>query len=263
MPTRFRTPSADSFSLAVALLAGGIAAVALPLVDRTAVDGGAAVLVALLTWVLLEQVPDAVDRAVEARAHLVVGGVVMLPLVGSLVGDALGRTVLPERLTLPLLALSFVGLVVTETGRSRRCRLLRARETVRLHLVVTESARRRAVLAFASALSGVVVVRLLAGDAIGAPTLVGVLVGTGIGLALVDSRALDVYVLDRGLVVVPQRRLGASVVPWRRVRRVSTVEGALRIDRGLPWPTRYEYEFAAADDSSEVVDTLRRCRRSA
>jgi hypothetical protein len=40
------------------------------------------------------------------------------------------------------------------------------------------------------------------------------------------------------------------------------VDGTLRIDRGLPWPTRYECDLSLVDDSRDVVATLRSARRS-
>jgi hypothetical protein len=162
----------------------------------------------------------------------------------------------------PSAGLALLGIVVVETGRSRRARVRRARETVHLHLSLTESSRRLFVLSVASSLVGVGVVRLVAGETIDLPFLVGAVAGTVVGVTLVDTGAVDLYVIDRGLVVVPRRRLGASVLPWRRVRAVAVVDGTLRIDRGLPWPTRYECDLSLVDDSRDVVATLRSARRS-
>jgi hypothetical protein len=220
------------------------------------------VVAALVTWVLLEQAPDGVDRAVDARLYLLLGGGALLPVFGVMGGEAVGYAVVPESLTVPSAGLALLGIVVVETGRSRRARVRRARETVHLHLSLTESSRRLFVLSVASSLVGVGVVRLVAGETIDLPFLVGAVAGTVVGVTLVDTGAVDLYVIDRGLVVVPRRRLGASVLPWRRVRAVAVVDGTLRIDRGLPWPTRYECDLSLVDDSRDVVATLRSARRS-
>lgn len=259
---RPRPPSADSFSVAVALLVGAGGAVVAPRLGVVPGGAGVVVVAALVTWVLLEQAPDGVDRAVDARLYLPLGGGALLPVFGVMGGEAVGYAVVPESLTVPSAGLALLGIVVVETGRSRRARVRRARETVHLHLSLTESSRRLFVLSVASSLVGVGVVRLVAGETIDLPFLVGAVAGTVVGVTLVDTGTVDLYVIDRGLVVVPRRRLGASVLPWRRVRAVAVVDGTLRIDRGLPWPTRYECDLSLVDDSRDVVATLRSARRS-
>jgi hypothetical protein len=127
---------------------------------------------------------------------------------------------------------------------------------------MAESSRRLFVLSTLSALGGAVLVRLLAGEAVGIPLLVGAVGGTVIGAFVMDTDAVDVYVLDRGLIVVPKRRFGASIVPWRRVRDVSTVGRELRIERGVPWPTRYERTLGTDAEARQLRDTLRGYHRS-
>ena len=258
---RLRPPSADSFSVAVALLVGAVGAILVPRLGVVPEEAGAVVVAALVTWVLLEQAPERVDRTVDARLYLPVGGGALLPVFGVVAGETLGYVVVPESLTVPSAGLALLGIVVVETGRSRRARVRRARETVHLHLSLTESPRRLFVLSVASSLFGAGVVHLLAGERVGLPLLVGVVAGTVVGVTLVDTQEVDLYVVDRGLVVGPRRRLGASVVPWRRVRAVGVVDGALRIDRGLPWPTRYECDRSSVDDARDAVATLRSVRR--
>ncbi|WP_318568663.1 hypothetical protein [Salinigranum marinum] len=259
---RLRPPSADSFSITVALLVGAVGAVLVPRLGVVPEGAGVVVVAALVTWTLLEQAPERIDRAVAARLYLPLGGGALLPIFGVMGGEALGYAVLPASLAVPSAGLALLGIVVVETGRRRRARVLRARETVHLHLSLTESPRRLFVLSVASSLFGAGVVRLVAGETVGLPLLVGVVAGTAVGVTLVDTQEVDLYVVDRGLVVVPRRRLGASVVPWRRVRAVAVVDGTLRIDRGLPWPARYECDLALVDDARDVVATLRSVRRS-
>lgn len=266
-PVDLRPPTADPFSVALGLLVGGTSAVVLPELPLGALEthgAGMAVFAGLAVWTLLEQIPRTVDRAVEARLYRLVGALALLPFAVAVGDDLVGRTVVPASLTLPSVGLAVLGLIVVETGKRRLTRLVRARETVHLRVTAVESARRRFVLSVGSSLVGVGVVRLFAGEAVGLPTLVGIVVGTTIGLGVVDTRRVDLYVLDRGLVVVPHRRLGTTLVPWRRVRRVTVRDGTLRLDRGLPWPTRYECDLSLLEnaDADRVVDAVRRRRRS-
>ncbi|WP_380681285.1 hypothetical protein [Salinigranum sp. GCM10025319] len=260
-----RPPTADPFSVAVGFLVGGASAVVLPELPLGALEthgAGMAVLAGLAVWTLLEQLPRTVDRAVEARLYRLVGALALLLLAVTLGDDLVGRTVVPPSLTLPAVGLVLLGLVVVEAGKRRLIRIVMRRETVDLRLTLVESARRLFVLSAGSSLVGVGIARLTAGEAVGLPTLVGAVVGTTIGLTVVDNRRVDIAVLDRGLVIEPRRRIGTTLVPWARVRRVTVRDGTLRIDRGLPWPTRYECDLSQVDDADRVVDAVRRRRRA-
>jgi hypothetical protein len=236
--------------------------VLMPVLGLDPNSAGGAVFIAGLTWVLIEQIPERVDRAVDARLYLSLGGTALFPLLGDMADDILGTSILPEPLTLPAVGFGILGLIVIETGRKRRARDLRAQETVRLQIEMTESSRRLFVLSAVSAFAGAGVVRFLAGEAVGIPLIIGAVVGTLIGLFLVDTQEVDLFVLDRGLIVAPRRRFGVSIVSWRRVRRVSTTGRSLHIERGLPWPTRYERAFLTDAEAQQARDTLRRCRRA-
>lgn len=87
------------------------------------------VVAALVTWVLLEQAPDGVDRAVDARLYLPLGGGALLPVFGVAAGETLGYVVVPASLAVPSAGLALLGIVVVETvgvavrgfaGRARR-----------------------------------------------------------------------------------------------------------------------------------------------
>jgi hypothetical protein len=179
-----------------------------------------------------------------------------------MVGDALQTSVIPAPRTLPAVGFGILGLVVIETGRKRRARYLRAHETVHLRVEMAESARRLFVLSAVSAFVGAGVVRYLAGDTVGLPLLIGAVGGTLIGLFFVDTQEVELFVLDRGLIIAPKRRFGVSIISWRRIRGISATDRTFRIERGLPWPTRYERTFATATEAQRVRDTLRRHRRS-
>jgi hypothetical protein len=140
-------------------------------------------------------------------------------------GDTLGTSTLPESLTFPAVGFGILGLIVIETGRTRRARYPRAQETVYLRLGMTESSRRLFVLSAVSTFAGAGVVRFLVGETGGVPPLIGVVGGTLIGLFVVDTRDVDLFVLDRGLIVVPNRRFGVSILPWRRIRGVRLQAG--------------------------------------
>ena len=257
-----RPPSADSFSIAVSLLLGGCTFVSLPALGFSPNSAGVAVFVAGVIWVLLEQIPERVDRAVDTRLYLPLGGVALGPLFADIVGDALHASVIPDPLTLPAVGFGILGLVVIETGRKRRARYLRAHETVYLQFEMAESARRLFVLSAVSAFVGAGVVRYLAGDTVGLPLLIGAVGGTLIGLFFVDTQEVELFVLDRGLIIAPKRRFGVSIISWRRIRGISATDRTLCIERGFPWPTRYERTFATATEAQRVRDTLRRHRRS-
>jgi hypothetical protein len=186
----------------------------------------------------------------------------LLPIFGDLVGDALRASVFSEALTLPAIGFGILGLVLVETGRKRRARYLRAQEAVYLRVEMTESARRLFVLSAVSAVAGAGVVRLLAGETVDLPLLIGAVGGTLIGLFFVDTQEVDLCVVDRGLIIAPKRRFGVSIISWRRIRGISATDRTLRIERGFPWPTRYERTFATATEAQRVRDTLRQHRRS-
>jgi hypothetical protein len=215
-----------------------------------------------MTWVLIEQIPERIDRAVDTGLYLPLGGAALLPLLSDMADDALRISLLPEPLTLPAVGFGILGLVLIESGRRRRARYLRVHETVHLRVELSESRRRLFVLSVISAFSGVGVVRLVAGEAVGIPLLVGIVGGTLIGLFVVDTDRVQLFVLDRGLIVVPKRRFGVSIIPWRRVRGISTTGRTLHIERGLPWPTRYERTFATDTEARQARETLRRYRRA-
>jgi hypothetical protein len=222
---------------------------------------GLAVFATGVTWILLEQIPERVDRAVERRLYLPVGGVALIPLLGTMVDDALGTSVVPVSVTLPAVVFGILGLVLIEAGRRRRARYLREQETVHFRVEMSESSRRLFLLSSTSALVGAGGIRILSGEAVGIPLLIAVVGGTLIG-QFMDTQEVNLFVLDRGLIVVPRRRFGVSIIPWRRIRGVSVTDRTLRIERGLPWPTYYERAFATDTDARKYRDKLRHHRRS-
>jgi hypothetical protein len=178
-----------------------------------------------------------------------------------MVDDALGTSVVPVSVTLPAVVFGILGLVLIEAGRRRRARYLREQETVHFRVEMSESSRRLFLLSSTSALVGAGGIRILSGEAVGIPLLIAVVGGTLIG-QFMDTQEVNLFVLDRGLIVVPRRRFGVSIIPWRRIRGVSVTDRTLRIERGLPWPTYYERAFATDTDARKYRDKLRHHRRS-
>ena len=93
---RFRPPSVDSFSIAVSLWVGWCVYVVIPAVGFTSNGVGLAVLATGVNWILLEQIPERVDSAVDRRLYLPLGGVALVSLLGYIVDDVLRTSVVPE-----------------------------------------------------------------------------------------------------------------------------------------------------------------------
>ena len=94
--------------------------------------------VAGLTLILIEQIPERIDRVVDAGLYLAPGGVALLLLLADMAGDALRILLLPEPLTLPVIGFGILGLVLIEAGRCRQARYLRAHETVHLRVELSQ-----------------------------------------------------------------------------------------------------------------------------
>ncbi|ELZ79646.1 hypothetical protein C455_08677 [Haloferax larsenii JCM 13917] len=179
-----------------------------------------------------------------------------------MVDDALRTSFVPEPFTLPAVVFGILGLVLIEAGRRRRARYLREQETVHFRVEMSESSRRLFLLSSTSALVGAGGIRILTGEAVGIPLLIAVVGGTLIGQFMVDTQEVDLFALDRGLIVVPKRRFSVSIIPWRRIREISVTDRTLHIERGFPWPARYERAFATGTEAQQYRDKFRYHRRS-
>ena len=260
---RPRLPSLRPFSVGTGLFVGVCAGLLAhqfgPPIDIPDVGLGPAVgfIVLLGVWVALEQVPNAVDRALLARAHYLLAVAAVLPAVAVLVVDVTGTVALSDGTRLQALAVALVGLLATSAATGQRARLLRERESVALVVEAVEAQWRRLVL------TAVCFVVFYAGFAVVYPdvfsvaSFVGIAIGLGVGALLVGEQRVDLVVLDRGLLVGGSGHLGASLVPWGRVHSVTVDGETLTLRRALPWPLVYRVDLAEVEDRTAVVETLR------
>lgn len=255
---RPRLPSFDWFSVACGVLvAGTVVAVA---ASTASIVLGLAICAGLMTWTLLEQVPDRIDRLLLARGHYIAGGLAVALLAVALLGRADWLTV-PNSLTIPLLALSLLAVVVAGTGDKRRAAVIR-RESTHMLTVQAEKSRLYAVSKFVvSALVTVGVTSPLLGDPV-VPGLVGAGLGGLIAMVFTWTPAVELTATDRALLVSERPGGDDEAIPWRRIRRISTEESTVRVWRGFPWPMRYQATFESPAEAERRADTFRRCRRS-
>lgn len=256
---RPRIPSLDPFSASFGVFVGTWAGLLVTWLapSRSFSALGAGVLVAVVTWAAIEQIPAFVDRALVRRLHLVVAGLAALPVV-------VGRWATTRAMVAsssPVLLLAFVvalaGLAATVAGTSRRARVFRDREPVHLTLNAVESRRRRAALTFLTMVAVYTVLEFVAGDLLSLWSVVGLAGGVTVGTLLVGRQRVELVALDSGLLVTPGRQVGTSFVPWSQVTRVTVDGDAVRVHRGLPWPLVYRVDLADRSDRESAVSTLR------
>ncbi|WP_255197131.1 hypothetical protein [Halorarius litoreus] len=256
---RPRLPSVDPFSASFGVFLGTWAAlvVAWQVPSLLAVVAGLGVLVALVTWVGVEQVPAFVDGALVHRLHLVVAGLAALPLVASLL--LVERTAVARSSPVLLLAfaVAIAGFAAVVTGTSRRARVFRDRERVHLTLSAVEPRRRRAALTLVTMLAVYAVLGVVAGDLLSLWSVVGLVSGVSVGTLVVGRQRVDLVALDSGLLVRPGRQFGTSFVPWSQVVRITVDGDTLRLHRGLPWPLVYRVDLDDCPDREATVSTLR------
>lgn len=255
---RLRRPEPRPFTVALGVLVGlaGYLATPPPWPTDPVLSLGVGGCVALVVWVVLEQAPDAVDRAVEARAYWLVAG------LGVLVGVVFGSTPFggptPDdgtRLRVVFFALG--ALVVTSVGRDHRGRLLLEREEVRARVTATESRLREVAFSLVGVATGAYVFSLVIGSSVPAAAAIGSLIGVAIGSVFTDTTEYRLVALDDHLLFRRGTRGGTTAVPWRRVRDVSVDGDTLRIARGLPYPMVYEADLSAVEDRRAVLRAFR------
>ena len=254
---RPRIPSFDPFSASLGLFVGAwTVALVVWLWPAAPVEAAPlGVLVAVVVWAAVEQVPALVDRALSYHVHLLVAGLALVPLVAVL--WAIENAIVAGDLAAPAFGISITGLVATVAATSRRARVICEREQVHLTLAATEPRRRRTVLTFLTMVATYAALDLVAGDLLSWGTVVGLAIGVGVGSLLVGQQSVDLVALDSGLVVRPGRQFGASLVPWSQVDRVTVDGDTLRVHRGLPWPLVYRVDLADQPDRESTVSTLR------
>ncbi|SFK78602.1 hypothetical protein SAMN04487950_1082 [Halogranum rubrum] len=264
---RPRLPSYDHFSVAVGLLVAGVAVTILPWLTLVSLDvvGGLALVVALGVWVVLEQIPEQVNAALDNYLYAL-PPVLAVGLVALFVGESVGiDRVLPDSLHLPLLGLLVLCGLVGETGRRRRARVVSERESMHALVTVTESRWFAVAISVVGSLLGYAIISVAFGEAFSPWRLAFLagasVVGAVIGTLFQGRETNQLAVLDGGLLVRTESGRPVTVVPWWQVRRVDVTDGTVRIRRGLPFPTTYYSEFSEREEAKRVVDAIRRCQR--
>lgn len=261
---RPRLPSYDHFSVAVGVFVAGclLALASLLGVPLEEPLGGVALVVALAVWTLLAQVPERVNAALAHRLHLVVGALACTPvlvLAATRLVSRLGSSA-PLATPSPWIPLGLVtgGVVVAALGESRYA--THCYETEQLHAIVTTAPRtrwRQFLSSFVWGTLGYAVLTL----ALDTVSMFSVLVFGIFHAVLHPPSAKDLVVLDSGFLLREDEDSGGWLVPWRRVRRVESVDGTLRIERDLPFPRTYRVDLSERENASRVADAIRRCRR--
>jgi hypothetical protein len=271
VPLRFPSPSPpaslDGFPLSLGALAGttglSVLVALAPLAGFDAPPWWAVVPpTALLGWVAAASVPDLLDGLVRRGGHLAFAAFGAVPVAALL----LVRAVVAEPgdlepYALPALATAAVGALVASLGGSRRAELAVERGGVHARAVLRQTAPGRLLRWVAVGPIAVVAVEFAATGSVGpfdVLTAAGVAVAGGL---FEGSRSVELRVLDAGLVVGEAGSPGGSLVPWRRVRRVEADGSALRVDRGLPFPTRYRGELPDPEEARRVANEIGRRRR--
>ncbi|WP_115862719.1 hypothetical protein [Halorussus litoreus] len=212
--------------------------------------------VVVLAWAAVEQVPDALDRAVEARAHWLVGGFGVLPAVAVLAPVLGGRT--PDEATaIRALVFAAAAVITVVAGTAHYGALLLRREQIDARITAVESRWRMVVLRVAASIAPLYVLSLAVGDVFSTGSAVGSLLGILIGTALTGTDEYELVALDDHLLFRQGDSRGAAAVPWRRLRSVTVDGDTLRVVRGLPYPTVYVADLSGVEDRQAVLEAFR------
>jgi hypothetical protein len=260
---RPRIPSLRPFSVGLGLFAGVCVGVVVnrlgPSVDLSGVGLGPGVglLTLLAVWVALEQFPETVDRVLLARGHYALAVAAVLPPLAVLAVDATDAAALTEVTRIGALTVALTGLLATAAATGQHARLLRERESAALVVTAVEVQWPRLAATAATFVVFYAGFAVVYPEAFSLATFVGLAIGLGVGALLVGEKRVELSALDGGLLVGSSGHLGASFVPWGRVRSVTIDDDTLTVRRGLPWPLVYRVDLTGVDDRSAVVETLR------
>ena len=256
---RFRHPELRSLPVALGALVGIAGVLWTPApwpTDRVAslVTG---TYVGILAWAAVEQVPDAVDRAVDAGGHRLAGGLGLLGVGGVLASGLLGESALGEGAAIRLLAFAAAVLVVTSIADTRRGTLVREREQVRATVTAVQPRPYRVALSVAATVLVAGALSVATGTFFSAGTVVGGVVGSTVGAVLTGREEYELLALDDHLLVRQAGGRDGVAIRWRRLRDVSVEDDRLRVARGLPWPTVYVVDLSDVDDRRAVLGAFR------
>ncbi|WP_135851840.1 hypothetical protein [Halorussus salinus] len=256
---QLRRPERRHFPLSVGLLVGlaGFLATPAPWPTDPVLGIGLGALVSGLVWVALEQVPDALDRAVEARAYWLVGVVGLLAVAGVAAPTLFGGATPDDGKSLRLLVFIVGTAVVVTLGTSHRGELLLERQRVRASVTAVEPRRWEFGLGVVSSAAVLSVLGLVMGDSFSVGSFVGTLLGITIGNAFTGTTDRELVALDDHLLIRQTGNRGGTAIPWRRLRDVTVEEDTLRVKRGLPYPTVYVADLSAVEDRRALLGAFR------
>lgn len=253
-----RRPHLRHFALSLGGLVGlaGFLATPPPWPTHPILGLGVGACVTALVWTLLEQRPDALDRAVEARVYHTFSGLGVLLVAAVLGPRILGGPVLDEGTAFRVLVFALATGVVAGIGNGHRGTLLREREPVRAEISCVESTLHAIALAIVGTVVFVGIFSLGMGRPVSPWVVGGGAIGGTIGSVFTEKQEYDLVALDDHLLVQHESVGVTSVIPWSRVWSV-TVEGdTLRVVRGLPQPAVYTADLSAVEDRRAVLDAF-------
>ncbi len=256
---RLRRPEPRHAPLSLGFLAGlaGFLATPGPWPTDPVLGIGLGTCVSVVVWAVLEQVPDAFDRAVEARAQWVLAGLGLLP-AAVLFGPALfGAPTPPGGTSVRVLVFTVAAFLVAAMGEQHRGMLLLERGQVRGRVFAVQSKWRQFALGIVGATVALLVISYTIADSFSIGSLVGTVVGMLIGNGLTGTEEYELVALDDHLLVRQRGGWGATAIPWRRLGDV-TVEGdTLRVARGPPYFTVYTADLTELSDRRAAVEAFR------
>ncbi len=256
---RFRHPELRSLPVALGALVGiaGVLATPAPWPTDPVTSLVTGTYVGILAWTVVEQVPDAVDRAVDAGVHRLAGGLGLLGVVGLLGAGLLGGSPPDEGAVIRLLVFATALILVTSMADNRRGTLVREREQVRATVTAVQLRRYRVALSVAATVVVGSALSLTTGEFLAVGTVAGGVVGSTVGVVLTGREEYELLALDDHLLVRQVGDTGGTAVRWERLRDVSVEGDRLRVARGLPWPTVYAVDLSAVEDRRAVLGAFR------
>jgi hypothetical protein len=256
---RFRHPELRSLPVALGALVGiaGVLATPAPWPTDPVTSLVTGTYVGILAWAAVEQVPDAVDRAVDAGVHRLAGGLGLLGVVGVLGSGLLGGSAPDEGAVIRLLAFAAALVLVTSIADNRRGTLVREREQVRATVTAVQPRPYRVALSVTATVLVAGALSVATGTFFSVGTVVGGVVGSTVGAVLTGREEYELLALDDHLLVRQVGDTGGTPVRWRRLRDVSVEDDRLRIARGLPWPAVYVVDLSEVEDRRAVLGAFR------
>ncbi|NHN57876.1 MULTISPECIES: hypothetical protein [Halorussus] len=256
---RLRRPDTRPFALSLGALVGlaGFLATPGPWPSDPVLSLGLGACVAVVAWAAVEQVPDALDRVAEARAHWALAGLGLLPAVGVFGPALFGGATPADGTSIRALVFALAGFGAGAVGSAHRGMLLLKREQVRGEVAAVESRRRAVALRIGACVATLSLLSLATDGALSAGTVVGSVIGAVISTAFTGTEEYELVALDDHLLIHQGNGWGATAIRWRRLREVSVEGDTLRVARGLPYPCIYTADLSEAADRRAVLDAFR------